>query len=706
MAQLNLQLFGQFRISHEAESEIAAPGKKGQALLGYLALAPDQSHTRDRLTTLLWGDRLEDQARQSLRQCLLTLRKTLGDEETPILVSDGDRLVLNHQAVEVDVLLFEQLAKEDTREQLERAVDLYRGDLLEGLDVRSEEFDEWLAGERNRLRDLAVDSLGQLMTLRAEADEAESAIDAAQQLLALDPLREDAHRLLMRLYDDAGRRSAALRQYQSCEEVLRRELDVEPAPETRQLISEIRTRQEGTGQVATDAGVATTQVRLSKGRPRLWAVVAVGLLLIGAGGALWYSYLRGPQSLTEIAQVADMAFPLPEKPSIAVLPFLNLSGDPVQDQFIDGITEDITTALSIISEMFVIARTTALFYKDKPVNVVQVAEELGVRYVLEGSVQQSGDRVRVTAQLIDAVGGHHVWAEQYDREIQDIFAVQDDITLEIVTALRVQIAEGEQERVALIHGTRNLQAWLLGSQGTQRARQLTREDNSLARSFFERAARLDPKYPGAWDGQAWTHLIDAKFGWSESGETSIYRAAALAQKALELDPARSRTYGLLGTIQLLSGNHAQAVALGENAVALDPNGAEVAAFLAVTLTYTGELDRSIALIDRAMRLSPYYPDWYRWNLGRAYRLMGRYEDAIAALEIRLAENPGALVPRIELAATYSSLGRQAEARAMVAEVLKIHPGFSVRQWMRAPPYKDPAVMTREFGTLRKAGLPE
>jgi TolB-like protein/Tfp pilus assembly protein PilF len=544
------------------------------------------------------------------------------------------------------------------------------------------------------------------MTLRAEADEAESAMDAAQQLLGLDPLREDAHRLLMRLYDNAGRRSAALRQFQICEDVLRRELDVEPAPETLQLISEIRTRQEGAGPVAIDAGAATAQVRMSKRGPRLWAVVVVGLLLIGAGGAIWYFYPRGPESLTEIAKEAEMAFPLPEKPSIAVLPFMNLSGDPAQDQFIDGITEDITTALSIISEMFVIARTTALVYKGKPVNIVQVAEELGVRYVLEGSVQRADDRVRITAQLIDAVGGHHVWAEQYDREIRDIFAVQDEITLEIVTALRVQIAEGEQERVALIHGTRNLQAWLLGSQGTQRARQLTREDNALARGFFERAAALDPNYPGAWDGQAWTHLIDARFGWSESVEASIYRAAALAQKALELDPGRSRTYGLLGTIQLLSGNHVEAVALGENAVALDPNGAEVAVFLAVTLTYTGELERSVALTDRAMRLSPYYPDWYRWNLGRTYRLMGRYEDAVAALETRLAANPGALVPRIELAATYSAMGRQAEAGAMVAEVLKIHPGFSVRRWMRAPPYKDPAVMKREFGILRKAGLPE
>ena len=706
MVHLNLQLFGQFRVSRGAESEIAAPGRKGQALIAYLALAPDQSLTRGRLTTLLWGDRHEDQARQSLRQCLLTLRKTLDDEAVPVLVSDGDRLVLNHQAIEVDVHLFEQLVKGDMREQLERAVALYRGDLLEGLDVRSEEFDEWLAGERSRLRDLAVDALSQLMALRAEADEVESAIAAAQQLLALDPFREDAHRLLMRLYDNAGRRSVALRQYQRCEEVLRRELDVEPAPETVQLISEIRTRREGADHVATVGRATANQVGVLKRRPRLWAVVAVGLLLVAASGALWYFYPRGPQSFTDIAKEAEMAFPLPEKPSIAVLPFINLSGDPVQDQFVDGITEDITTALSIISYMFVIARNSALVYKDKPVKIVQVAEELGVRYVLEGSVQTFGDRVRVTAQLIDALGGYNVWAEQYDRNIRDIFAVQDEITLQIVTALQVQMTEGEQDRVALIHGTKNLQAWLLGIQGTQRARQLTREDNAVARSFFQRAAELDPSYPGAWDGQGWTHLIDAKFGWSESGQTSIRRAAALAQKALELDPARSRTYGLLGTIQLLSGNHEQAVIFGEKAIGLDPNGAEVAAFLALTLTYTGELDRSIALIARAMRLSPYYPDWYRWNLGRAYRLVGRYEKAIEALETRVAENPSALIPRIELAATYISMGRHADAQAMVVEVVRINPTFSVRQWMQVPPYKDPAVAKREANILRKAGLPE
>lgn len=702
MTRLNLQLFGQFRISRGAEGEIAAPGKKGQALIGFLALAPDQSHTRDRLTTLLWGDRLEDQARQSFRQCLLTLRKSLGDGAAPILVTDGDRLVLESQAIEVDVLLFEQLAGGDTREQLERAIALYRGDLFEGLDVRSEGFDEWLAGERNRLRDLAVDTLGQLMTLRAEAGEAESAIAAAQQLLALDPLREDAYRLLMRSNDKAGRRSAALRQYQKCEDVLRRELDVEPAPETLQLFSEIRTRHEGAGDVATDGGAAASQVRESKSRPWLWAVVAAGLLLVGAGGVVWYL----SQGRTEIAEEAEMAFLLPEKPSIAVLPFANLSGDAAQDQFVDGITEDITTALSIISDMFVIARNSALVYKDKPVNIVQVAEELGVRYVLEGSVQQFGDRVRVTAQLIDAIGGHHAWAERYDREIGDIFALQDEITLQVVTALQVQMTEGEQERVSLIHGTRNLQAWVLGSQGHQRARRLTRQDNAVARSLFEEAAELDPNYPGAWDGQGWTHLIDARFGWSDSGPASIRRAAALAQKALELDPARSRTYGLLGTIQLLNGDHEQAVAFGEKAIELDPNGAEVAAFLAWTLTYTGELDRSIALVDRAMRLSPYYPDWYRWNLGRAYRLVGRYEKAIEALETRVAETPSALIPRIELAATYMSMGRHADAQTMAAEVVRIDPTFSVRRWLQVPPYKDPEMARREADILRKAGLPE
>ncbi len=267
------------------------------------------------------------------------------------------------------------------------------------------------------------------------------------------------------------------------------------------------------------------------------------------------------------------------------------------------------------------------------------------------------------------------------------------------------MTEGEQERVSLVHGTSNLEAWVVAGQGRLLLRHLTREDNVKARELYRQATELDPDYPGAWDGLAWTHLIDARFGWSVSREASVLRAAELVQKTLTLDPGRPRTYALLGTIRLVSGDHAEAVTLGEKAVALSPNGADVAALLAYTLTYNGEEERAIAMIEKAMRLRPSYPLWYRWVLGRAYRLAGRYREAIAALKVRLPDSPDSLSFRVELVACYAESGQTAKARIEAAEVIRLEPGFSARAWTQAPPHADAAATEREFELLRRAGLP-
>ena len=732
MARLTLQLFGGLCAYRESGADAAAAGRKASALLAYLALNPKQRCTRDRLATLLWSDRGEEQARHSLRQALLSLRKVLDDESASILVSDGDRLTLDPEAIAVDVQAFERLAASQTREALEQAGVLYVGDFLDGIDVRSEGFEEWLAAERTRLRDLAADVLLRLSQIYMDGGEWDAALEAAQRLLALDPSREQGHRVLMRLYDRTGRRSLALRQYRTCEDSLKSELDAAPAPETVRLHAEIRARGEeraggveeangvpgkeplprgievaaASGPSSPSAGggarLAVASARSLRRGAWLWTAAAVAVIV--AVTALWALYLRAPAT-SAVADTAKMAFPLPEKPSIAVLPFENLSGDPNQDSFVDALTGDVTTALSIISEMFVIDRYSMLTYRSKPATVKQVAEALGVRYVLEGSVQRSGDRVRVSTALIDAVTGHHIWADRYDRQVQDVFAVQDEITLAIITALQVHIAEGEQERSTLIHGTHNLQAWMLAGRGLHLLRHASRGDNARARELYQAAAALDPAYPGAWDGLAWSHLLDARFGWSGSPEADLRTAAELAQKALELDPMRSRTYALLGTVRLMTGDHAQAVTYGEKAVALDPNGAEVAALLAFALTYTGDIERSISLLNKAMRLSPYYPDWYRWTLGRAHRLAGRYNEAEAALTASEG-SAESVMPRVELAATYSEMGSLPEARAEAAKILKIDPKFSVLAWVKVPPYQDPARTRREIDALRRAGLPD
>ncbi len=734
MEQLSLRLLGRFSLSHSSAGEISIPSKKGQALVAYLALAPGQRRSRYDLADALWSDRGEEQARHSLRQSILTIHKALGDQSPLVLIAEAEELVLNKDLIAIDVLDFKRLAAAEDSERLEQAVALYGGDLLESLYVRSEGFDEWLVRERARLRDLTVETLARLMNLHAGSDDADRAIKTTERVLALDPLREDAHRMLMRLYDGTGRRSAALRQFQVCEETLRQELDAEPEPETLALYSELRSRTGETSgplpqpdtapttepkdTVQTErtkadshgsppaAGVAQTAAKPAKRRLWLWVVMATVAFVIAAGFIYWGVYLRAPTPVFEIARQDKMDFPLPEKPSIAVLPFENRTGNPDQDNFVDGITEGITTVLSIISEMFVIARSSTLTYKDQPAKPQQVAENLGVRYVLMGSVQQSGEQVRISAQLADALTGQLVWAGQYDREAEDVFALQDEITLEIITALQVEITEGEQERMSLIHGTDNLEAWILAAQGLQLIRRVTKGDNAKARRLYRSAIELDRNYAGAWDGLAWTHLLDARFGWSDSRETSVLRAAELAQKMLALDDTRPRTYALLGQVLLINGDHDQAVALGEKAVALNPNGADVSAMLGLTLTYTGELERSIALLKQAMRLSPYYPDWYRWSLGRAYRLAGRYEEAIAALTAGLDRSLESLAPRVELVAAYSQLRAIKKAQDEATEVLRINPNFSAGEWSRVPPYKDPASAERDLDALHRAGLPQ
>jgi TolB-like protein/DNA-binding SARP family transcriptional activator/Tfp pilus assembly protein PilF len=731
VAQLYLRLFGRFALSRASGDEIAIPSKKVQALLAYLALNPDHRRSRAELAALLWSGRGEEQARHSLRQSILTLRHALEDAENTILVSEGDHIGLNTDFVESDVSELERAAAERVPEALTRCAVLYTGDLLEGLYVKSEGFDDWLAQERHRLRELATDTLARLAALQAEAKEFDSAIETTQRLLAFDPLREDGHRLLMQLYDGTGRRALALRQFRTCQEILRRELDVEPEPETVALYETMRAgaasgddttakvemgreSEKPTERAPPELGrVATAQAAsepLTRQSPRLkplyWAALALMAFIIAAALVYWGVYLRAPTPAFEVARKENMAFPLPEKPSIAVLPFKDMTGDPQQENFVDVITEDITTTLSIISEMFVIARSSALTYKGRPVKAQTVAEELGVRYVLLGSVQSEDGRVRVSAQLVDALQGNQEWAERYDREVGDIFALQDEITLEIITALQVEMTEGEQDRISLVHGTDDLTAWTLAGQALQHLRRLSKSDNIRARTLYRKAIELDPDYPGAWDGLAWTHLLDARFGWSSSRETSLLRAAELAQKTLSLDDTRPRSFGLLGQVTLAQGNHDKAVALGERAITLNPNGADVTALLGLTLTYTSGAERAIALLRHAMRLSPYYPDWYRWSLGRAYRLARRYNEAVPALTARLDNSPEALAPLVELAAAYSQMGRIDKARATASEVRQINREFSARAWTQNPPYADPAVASKDLNALLRAGLPE
>jgi adenylate cyclase len=447
-----------------------------------------------------------------------------------------------------------------------------------------------------------------------------------------------------------------------------------------------------------------------EGKPALrWQraalAVMIALLVVAGGVAIWKSYRPSTSPPTEVASVEKMAFPLPEKPSIAVLPFANLSGDPSQDYLSDGTTENIITALSKISNLFVIARNSAFTYKGKTVKIQQIAEDLGVRYVLEGSVQKAGERVRINAQLVDGLTGLHIWAERYDRKISDIFALQDDITNQVVTALEVKLTEGEAARVSR-RQTENTEAYELFRRGLEHQRRATKTDNDQARRLFEKAVAVDPSFADAWCFLGYTHQEDWYFGWSENATQSLEQATTLAQKAIALDDSSPCPYMLLETIHLWRRDYEKAIAYGEKAVALEPNHADATLQLARTLTYAGRPEETIELTKKAMRLSPYYPDWYLGVLGTAYRLAGNYDEAIAAYDKRRERNPHSTMPYLGLALVYSEVGRDEEARAAASEVLKRNPRISLNQVKNRLPYQDPAEVDRIIAALRKAGLPD
>jgi adenylate cyclase len=429
---------------------------------------------------------------------------------------------------------------------------------------------------------------------------------------------------------------------------------------------------------------------------------AIVLILVMGGVASWFYYLRqSPKH--EPASLDRMAFPLPDKPSIAVLPFDNLSEESNQEYIADGLTENIIAALSNISEMLVIARNSTFVYKDKPVKIQQVSEELGVRYVLEGSVQKSGDNLRISAQLIDATTGYHLWAKRYDRNLKDLFVLQDEITLKIISALRVKLTEGEQARLN-DKSTDNLDSFLKVQEGYPYFFRFNEESNIKARQMFEEALALDPENATACTMLAWTYLMEVRSGWSKSPGRSMEQTVELAQKALALNDTLGATHSLLGHIYLDKRQYEKAIAEAERAVALNPNGADAHAHLGKTLNYVGRWQEAIALLKKAIRINPIPPNWYLIFLGQSYTFAGQYGEAIAMYKTVLQRNPDDLSALIGLAAVYGASGREEKARAAVAEILRIEPKFSLERAAEESMYKNQADTESMIDSLRRAGL--
>ena len=399
----------------------------------------------------------------------------------------------------------------------------------------------------------------------------------------------------------------------------------------------------------------------------------------------------------------DKKLRLPQKPSIAVLPFVNMSGDPNQEYLSDGITEEIITGISKIPKMFVIARNSTFTYKGKPVKVQKVGEELGVQYVLEGSVRKAGNRIRITAQLVDAIVGHHLWAERYDRELVDIFALQDEITMEILTALQVELTEGEQARI-VSKGTDSLEAYLKWLQAHEYYLRLNEDDNILARRLSEEAIALDPDYAAAYTTLGWTHAMDARIGWSESPKHSLEQAEKLAKKAVALDDRLPEASQLLGLLYLMKCQYEKSIAEYEKAIFLNPNQADNHAQLGMSLVYACKPEEAIVSLKKAIRLNPMPQSYYYLKLGRAYRIKEQYEEALSSCKKALEQNPKDLFAYVDLTATYILMDDKESARDAAAEVLKRHPNFSIKHFVSGLSFKKKSENERLINALRKAGL--
>jgi adenylate cyclase len=476
--------------------------------------------------------------------------------------------------------------------------------------------------------------------------------------------------------------------------------------EVKNITKPVRVYRAIIGPEATVAKSSVRQKPVWKGLSK-WAVGLIAIAVIAGGVALYQFVFRPSSSKTEVASKEKMAFPLPDKPSIAVLPFVNMSKDPEQEYFCDGITDQIITSLSVIPRLFVIARDSTFVYKGKAVKVQQVAEGMGVRYVLEGSVQRSGDRMRIMVQLIDAIMGGHLWSERYDKEVKDIFALQDEIAHRVMTALQVKLTEGEYAS-GVAGTTSNLKALECWWRAEEHFFRFEKGENAAARHWAEEAVKLDPNFAGAWAILGFTYMIEVRFGWSPSPAQSMERALACAQKAIGLSDSCAKAYALMGFINLINGKFDEAVENGERAVRIIPNDPVMLNMLSNIMHFDGKFNESIALTKNAMRLSPYYPPHFLTILSSSYLLAGRYEEALASSELLLARaqkgefNP--LAAHIRLAEAYMGLGQYQKARAQVEEVLKIEPNYSLANYQKSMHYKDPTYLKRRIDSLRKAGL--
>lgn len=422
------------------------------------------------------------------------------------------------------------------------------------------------------------------------------------------------------------------------------------------------------------------------------------LMLVVGAWAIWNFYFR---------VTPPPGLELPDRPSIAVLPFKNLSSDQQQGMLGEGFAVSIVTQLYKVPNVFVIARQSSFKYKDEAVKVQQIGRELGVQYVLEGSVQREGDQIRINAQLIDTATGNHLWAETYDRKVKDVFALQDEIVRKVITEMAVEVAWGEMAR-EMTHATENVEALNLYFNAEKLWQRFEKEPNLQARKMLEKAIALDPKYARAIAFLGYTYSMEAGFGWTKNRKQSIKRAEKLAKQALAINECVYLGRILLGGLYAKRGLYNQAIAEGEKAVECEPNNALAKNSLAGRLSAVGRLDEALVLSKKALRMAPYPPPYVLSRAGEINYLLGRFEAAISHYQTLFERFPSRRSREAPwLIASYMALEQEKTAKTEVQKLLKKYPGFSFEKFIKREKrsdYKDKSYIERQVELLRKAGL--
>lgn len=695
MTVLSLALLGEPRLSGPDGAEITVPSRKSMALLAYLAANRGRSASRERIMGLLWGDRFDQQARQSLRQTLYSLRKLLGPDGENALSVAGDTVSLNASSVRTDLSEFERLAVSNEPEAVAEAIRLYRGPLMAGFAIRDPAFMEWLESERTRLQDLAASALYRIAKHYKASAAYDDALAMARRLLDLNPLREKAHRLIMRIHAKSGDRAQALLQYQRCADLLHRELGVEPDFITIRTYEEIK----ASGEAAEEEGEDDLHALHSgAGATPTAANVAASVDALAP--------VAPPREAASSRNRPRSSFFAPDRPAVVVLPFTILGGGDEQEYFAQGITLDITTGLACWRWFPVIGASSSRSLTNAGSDPMEVARQVEARYAVTGTVRRSGNGVRITASLIDAPTGHNLWSGRYDATLDELFAVQDEITEKIVSSIEPEVQRAEHER-SIRKPTEDMTAWDRVMRANWLRWEMTSTANNEAIRLLEESIRIDTHLSTAWSGLAHCHWLDGVMGWTADPARTFPESERCARMALSLDESDWIAHTLLGLCDIWNRrDYDSAMTRLERAVSLNPSSSIAHHAAACVLEFSGLPERGLDHLRTVLRLDPRYANNAALlaDMALSYLQLGQYEDAVTYGRKAVSIRPDYARVYHRLAAALAHLGHVTEARDTLDKAVALEPGFGERMVITTYPFRKPEHLEILLSGLRKAGL--